>query len=24
VLVYTFLAGAWFLKLAHDTLARYR
>lgn len=24
VLVYTFLAGAWFLKLMHDTFARYR
>ncbi len=24
VLVYTFLAGAWFLKLAHETFARYR
>ena len=24
VLVYTFLAGAWFLKLAHDMLSQYR
>ncbi len=24
VLVYTFLAGAWVLRLAHDALARYR
>src|SRR6266545_33019 len=23
VLVYTFLSGAWFLKLAHDTIHRY-
>jgi hypothetical protein len=24
VLVYTFLSGAWFLKLAHDTIHRHR
>jgi hypothetical protein len=24
VLVYTFLAAAWFLKIAHDMMARYR
>jgi peptidoglycan/LPS O-acetylase OafA/YrhL len=24
VLVYTFLSGAWVLKLAHDTIHRYR
>jgi hypothetical protein len=24
VLFYTFLSGAWFLKLTHDTISRYR
>ena len=24
VLIYTFLAGAWFLKLTHDAVGRYR
>jgi len=24
VLIYTFLSGAWFLKLAHDAIHRHR